>query len=154
MIRLAWLNRFLTLLVFLLFFFVMTVGSIIVSETSRSSQSTFFDTSMGDQVKVITPARSSPAHTSDQYKPAPASASVTMKQLYHRMNNQQDSHVYIQPASSSQSSNFDEGYDWAVSHKVKQLSQCSHFADESFEGCKSFVEVSHYVKQTQSNLNL
>lgn len=149
MIRLAWLNRFLTLLVFLLFFFVMTVGSIIVNETSLTARQPFIEESMDDQVMAIP----SPTPKARVYTPAPASASASVKQVYNHMNTRHEKDLYIQPASNK-SSTFDEGYDWAVAHTVKQRSQCNQLTDESYEGCVSFIEVNHYVKQAQSNLNL
>lgn len=148
MIRLVWLNRFLALLVFLLFFFVMTVGSVIVNETSRSSQQSFVKSDAPQMIEVPHKTK-----TSSQYIPAPASASLAVKKVYNHIDNRNKQEVYVQP-NSNQANTFNEGYDWAMSHTVKQLSQCEHLSDASFEGCRSFVEVNHYVRQTQSNLNL
>jgi RAB protein geranylgeranyltransferase component A len=123
------------------------VGSIIINESRLSSDQSFFDQSPQ--------AMQQPTKTNKPYSytPAPASASASVRQMYENMDNRQKNNVYIQPVSN-QSDSFNEGYEWALANKVKNASQCKHLSDASLEGCRSFVDVTRYVRQTKSNMNL
>lgn len=150
MIRLVWLDRFLAFLCLVLILFIVTMGWLIGSE--RKLSETFAADTVQQNVRELKQPSVKP------YAPAPASSNTARRMYEYRQDNHEES---SHEASSdgivnvSGSKQHDStGYQWAASHNVRYMSDCDVLAPEYVDGCRSYIEVNHYVSTADPSLSL
>lgn len=137
MIKIDWNNRFLIGLLALLIVFILVVGWIIVRETSASSAVTY---------RTITPSGSAnrPVSSGSEYSPSRAPDSA--KQMYVHMQETATTDKVTPETGADQ--NYNAGYQWATSQQITSSDQCKSLQAEYQSGCRAYLEVKHYVSQT------
>lgn len=138
MIKIDWNNRFLMGLLALLVVFIIVVGWIIVRETTASSAVAY---------RTSTPSASSanrPASSSLGYSPSRAPESA--KQMYVHMQETATSDKVTPETGADQ--NYNAGYQWATAQQISRSDQCKQLQAEYQSGCRAYLEVKHYISQT------
>lgn len=138
MIKIDWNNRFLMALLALLIVFIGVVGWIIVRETNASSAVVYPISSSSE--------RSSNRSASSSAVYSPSRASDSAKQMYVHMQETMTSDKVTPDTGAEQ--NYNAGYQWATAQHVTNSDQCRQLQAEYQSGCRAYLEVTHYVNQT------
>ncbi len=149
MVRINWDNRFLALFVGLIILFVLVVSWVIFNENKLTANASLPPASVAPTAYSTATQASGNQASSKPY--APAQSPDSTKQMYVRM--QQP--VVVTKLSSQHSSdqNYNIGYEWAAEYKITSLDQCKVLSAEYLNGCHAYIEVKHYVNNTDPSMN-
>lgn len=143
MLKMEWNNRFLAALITLIIVFVAVVGWIIVRENTVTSSAAYVSHSPINHVFNQAPSKPT------VYAPSQAPAST--RQMYAHM--QRSSAAQPQTYAHHADQHYNMGYAWASDQKIVSSEQCNMLSSEYVSGCRAYLEVKHYVNQTDVSAN-
>jgi hypothetical protein len=139
-----WQDRFLFGLIFLSVFFVLFAGWAIFrdKETSRDEPITQHAELANKPINKPTKSAniSIPSHFSPEF----------IQQMTQRMHAGTQSDNLHEPRSHLFSAEFETGFQWASTNRIKYFSECASSASIDYiDGCRTFIEINNYINQIQ-----
>lgn len=155
MLRSTWQNNFMFGIIILAILFILAVGWVIVMH--HDDQATLDPTTFNQPKHPTHPSKILADKPSSNAVPNNFSAGFVQQMSNQLKSN--NSGTSSNMASSSQvsqknfSPEFEKGFQWASTNRIKNTSQCSNNSKDYLQGCQTFIEIDNYIDQIQVSPN-